>query len=325
VRERGIGGVRKDDAGPVEVKAKLQLREGRNVIEVIAFNGLKQGSARSEVTCRPSALLAGLFRRSLALCVGINRYAHLPSPYQLRFAVKDAEAVAEVLKQNYGFDDVRVLRDEQATKDGITDALSQLASRRTVQSEDRVLIFFAGHGKDVPLPDGGEMGFLLPCDAKVDVTDTADAAPYLRTCLSMDELRSKVAMLSPAKHMLFLVDCCFSGLAAQAARTVPTTEPIRQLARRSVKEIVTAGEKGQQVVESDQWGHSAFTFALLKALSGMEADRDGDGVITSSDLWSYLTSEVPRLRVNQTPQHARFTGEGQFLFIRKQGHGKSEF
>jgi uncharacterized caspase-like protein len=39
---------------------------------------------------------------------------------------------------------------------------------------DAVIIFFAGHGQVVNLPDGARAGFLLPFDADVSLDDVSD-------------------------------------------------------------------------------------------------------------------------------------------------------
>jgi hypothetical protein len=46
-----------------------------------------------------------------------------------------------------------------------------------------VLVFFAGHGEDRQLPDGGTMGYLLP--------HKADPANLHATAIDMEEVRDK--------------------------------------------------------------------------------------------------------------------------------------
>lgn len=53
-----------------------------------------------------------------ALVVGINNYA---SPNQLPSCVNDAQTFATLLKSNFGFSDITVLTDAQASKANLTD------------------------------------------------------------------------------------------------------------------------------------------------------------------------------------------------------------
>jgi len=66
-----------------------------------------------------------------------------------------------------------VLTDAQATRDNILLALSRIANTQRVTREDRVLIYFSGHGQTVSLPDGGAKGFLIPFDADIQLNDLA--------------------------------------------------------------------------------------------------------------------------------------------------------
>ena len=80
----------------------------------------------------------------------------------------------------------------------------ELTDSRNVQREDRVFFFFAGHGATRTLDDGRQIGFIVPVDA--------DQSNYYSTAISMTALR-EAADLIPAKHIYFVMDSCYSGLA----------------------------------------------------------------------------------------------------------------
>ena len=98
---------------------------------------------------------------SRALVIGINHYS-VVSP--LGYAVHDATAVAESLISDLSFDahSVHVLLDEEATKLNIMSAYMSLC-RDGTQSDDRLVVFFAGHGH-TEHSHRGEVGFLVPFD-----------------------------------------------------------------------------------------------------------------------------------------------------------------
>jgi uncharacterized caspase-like protein len=102
------------------------------------------------------------FRKSLAFLVAINRYGNgVP---ELWTPVADAEALAEALHRDHGYE-AEILRDEQATLDGLRAFLTGL--KELVKSDDRVIFYFEGHGVAPPGNDGPE-GYILPHDAERD-------------------------------------------------------------------------------------------------------------------------------------------------------------
>ena len=126
---------------------------------------------------------------SRALCIGINEYkSKRCSP--LGYAVNDAEAVAEILMQKFGFqsEDVCVLKDKLAIREAISSAFLRFASS-DVDENDRVLIFFAGHGY-TQLGHRGEVGFLVPHDGDPE---------QLSRLIRWDEL-TRNAELKEEKH-----------------------------------------------------------------------------------------------------------------------------
>ena len=89
-----------------------------------------------------------------ALVIGNNDYRNLPN---LKTAVNDAEVVAEVLRDQYGFKTRLLLN---ATRAEIIRSLSHY--RKTLTRKDNLLIYYAGHGW---LDEAGDAGYWLPVDA----------------------------------------------------------------------------------------------------------------------------------------------------------------
>ena len=100
-------------------------------------------------TSQPAGL--PVYTGSHALIVGVNKYPNLPKNLQLKYAVNDAEGMRQTLVDYYGFpaDNVTVLTDEKATLQGILDALDKLSDRSRVRPDDRILVYFSGHGQTV--------------------------------------------------------------------------------------------------------------------------------------------------------------------------------
>ena len=247
-----------------------------------------------------------------ALLVGASDY-ELPSIRDLPYCEADVEAVARALTEVHGFapERVTVLKGRQATKGAITEALARLMDPTMVGLADQVIVYFAGHGQTVPLPRGGEMGFLVPSDAPVEFEDVANLAAYYETCIGMDEIR-RIGEMMPARHVFFIIDACYSGLAIDVTRGAPALPGADAVAREPSRHVLVAGMRGEQAIEDGALGHGVFTASLLEALTTPACDYDRDGVILAREIATYVQGRVPRLGA-QTPQYATYGGEGQFL------------
>ena len=188
-----------------------------------------------------------IYDNSYALIIGIDKYQNVQP---LNYAVKDAESIQDILVNTFDFpkDNVISLFNEDATYQNIRKQFSEIT--KSSEENDRVLIFFAGHGETLDLPEGGEQGYLLPYDGDRDDL-------YL-TAVPMGELK-QIAFMSKAKHILYLVDACYGGIAAIGSRGLDSkTTPhyIEKITRNKARQIITAGGRGERVIEKSEWGHS---------------------------------------------------------------------
>jgi len=246
-----------------------------------------------------------LYRDSHALIVGIDQYAKWPG---LHHAVKDAKAMQDALVSRFGFkpENVTALYDAEATRANILRALNdKLADAKRVKRDDRVMVFFAGHGGTRKLTSGRDVGYLIPVDASI--TDFSSDA------ISMPQLQ-EVAEAMSAKHVLFMVDACYSGLGLTRGGAVKSANFLSDNARRLGRQMITAGGADQQVADDGPGGHSVFTWTVLQALGG-KADLNGDGVITSTELAAYVAPSVSAI-AHQTPAFGSLPGSqgGEFVF-----------
>ena len=249
-----------------------------------------------------------IYDNSYALIIGIDKYQNVQN---LNYAVKDAESIQEILVNTFDFpkDNVRLLTNEDATKQNILQAFSAITTK--AENKDRVLIYFAGHGDTYDLPDGGEMGYLLPVDGNND--------DLFLSSIAMDDLK-RISLMSKAKHLLYLVDACYGGLLTIGSRGLDsktTSNYIDKITKNKSRQIITAGGRGEQVIEKSEWGHSAFTLNLNRGLKDGNADMDADGYITANELGLFLKKKVTIDSENQqTPQYGRMTSqEGEFVFV----------
>ena len=110
----------------------------------------------------PPALAApaALYGNSYAVVIGVSRYPSAQWP-DLSYARKDAEGMAALLERQ-GFA-VTALYDEAATARRIQTVLADGIAPK-LAANDRVLIFFSGHGHTQTL-GSNDYGYLVPYDA----------------------------------------------------------------------------------------------------------------------------------------------------------------
>jgi peptidoglycan/xylan/chitin deacetylase (PgdA/CDA1 family)/TolA-binding protein len=276
----------------------------------VSWNGASFGPSdtrgdQPDVAAAPVA--AQPYHDSWAAIIGIDDYVNWQ---KLEYAAHDAQGVKDLLIQKYNFkpDHVFMLLNGQATRQNILSLLGdKLGDPTTVQHEDRVFVFFAGHGATRKLASGRELGYIIPVDA--DLTD------FEGTAISMTNFQD-ISEAIPAKHVLFVMDSCYSGLAlTRGGGDLPSTQNyLNEISRREARQMFTAGEADQQVADNGPNGHSVFTWTLLQGLDG-RADLNGDGVITATELAAYVAPAVSALS-HQTPTFGNLPGSegGDFIF-----------
>jgi formylglycine-generating enzyme required for sulfatase activity len=238
-----------------------------------------------------------------ALIIGIDEYEN-PGYPDLSYAVADAQGIAKVLVERFGFpeDRVRLILNEDASKNGIESALQDWAcDESSIGEQDLLVVFFAGHGTTRRYAGGTKAkGYLVPVDGQV----RPNGDRVWGSLVEMEDFEN-ASELMPAKHVLFLLDCCFGGL-VQSRATTPIAAGLVNRARQ----IITAGGEDQAVADAGGSGHSIFTQEVLDALNG-DADLNSDQVITFGELFNHVGRSVQSMTAgHQTPLLATFPDHG---------------
>lgn len=176
--------------------------------------------------------------------------------------------------------------------------------QRMVSADDRVLIYYAGHG----LTRGAEIfeqAYLALSDTQPGDWDSALAFKVLR----------REAERLKARHVLFLLDSCQDGLGIKGqAQTGTPSDPAYYLSRRTCYVI---GAGGKQVVEpgtTRDGQHSLFAGQVLRWLTD-DSLKPPDGLWRASLMGTYLERAVARERYgHHKPVHGPLSGDGDFLF-----------
>lgn len=159
---------------------------------------------------------APAFAASKALLIGIGKYTlpnnDLPG---IDLDIDNMKKVSEIIGFKPG--DIKVLFDEDATYANVTATLAGWA-RDGVGPNDRVLIYFSGHGTRVPDPDASNPGGVDDALVMHDVhTGRTNGRATLKNVLIGHEFGAALAAI-PSRNVLVLIDACHSGSATRTLK-----------------------------------------------------------------------------------------------------------
>jgi uncharacterized caspase-like protein len=288
----------------VPVGVLAELKPGPNVIEVVATDKAGNVARAARNVTRgtgasvPTPVAGPRIANRWAVVIGVGDYDNKSVP-KLRFAESDADAMYRLLTTRAGYarENVLLLTDkapEKPTLQNIRLALGDFLARKTTR-DDMVLIYYAGLG--APEVDAssketdGQAKYLIPRNVQPE--------SLRRTAFAMEEMQGLVARI-PAERVVLLLDTSYSGAAGGRTFVPPNARPrslsdqfLERLAKSRGRLVITASGANEVALEPADLGHGLFTYYLLEGLSG-KADRNGDGIVTVSELYPYLEDQVDR-------------------------------
>ena len=225
------------------------------------------------------------FKHGYALIIGVG--ADLP------ITIDDAKGLRDILEDphhcGYPPEHVKLLTGEQATRQGILDALSSLYAQTQNDPDATVVIYFSGHGGVT------SKYHLVPYGYKLDDLET--------TTISGVEFTEKLGQIK-SKKLLILLDCCHAGGIAEAKavsfRKSPAPPELNQVLIAGSGRVVIASSRRDELSYTGT-PYSIFTQALREALAGYgSSERDGYAYI--ADVAMYAGRMVPhRTKGRQHP------------------------
>lgn len=244
----------------------------------------------------------GLYKESHALVIGVSNYIN--GWPQLPGVMDDVAEVKKALS-HLGFAVTEVIN---PTRDELNKAFESFIDKYGIDKDNRLLIYFAGHGHTLlPKYGGPEMGYIVPKDTP---NPNSDERGFLRLAMSMQNMETYARTIQ-SKHALFLFDSCFSGSIFALSRSIP--EIIREKSAKPVRQFITAGKANQEVPD-----RSIFRRQFVAGLEG-GADLNRDGYVTASELGQFLEDSVTKYsRGSQIPQFGKLRDpaldQGDFIF-----------
>ena len=262
----------------------VTLQNGQNKIEAFAMNSagmIESRRASADVNWQGKNSKPNLY----VLTVAVNKYRD--KDLWLNYCVPDATSIEESFKKQQSglYQNVCVysLKDAEVTKEGLEQKFKELSS--IVTADDVFVFFVSGHGTTY---DDGDYYFIPVNFRYTNKTDIPLNA------ISKSDLTKNLSLIKAGKTLMML-DTCNSGsfFADSNKRGMGDKGIFERLSRATGHAILAAASDSQSAMEGYN-GHGVFTYVLLDGLAG-NADSDGDGFVTLTELSSYVENQVPEL------------------------------
>ena len=236
-------------------------------------------------------------RRALIVATGTYADATLAG---LRAPGRDAEELAAILEDAaIGGFDVETVLDVPA--DGLRRRVARFCSQGGPR--DLALVYISCHGV---LDDRGRLYYATTDTDHELLAATAIPAAWLNE--QLDDCR--------CRRQIVVLDCCHSGAFAKGAKGEGALALGERFEGRG-RVVLTASRATEYSFEGDRvlgdGVSSVFTDVLVQGLRSGEADRDGDGIVTVTELYDYAYEAVRARDARQTPMLWTYGAEGGLL------------
>jgi hypothetical protein len=179
-----------------------------------------------------------------ALLIGVGRYAHFDD--KLRGVDLDLDMMLETA-QLMGFQKsgITVLKHEHATTAGIRRTFENWLMDG-IQPQDRVLIYFSGHGSQVPDENQDESDQFDEVLLLYDTFPTVRAGQPTLTGVLHDDRFSKMLARIRSRNILVILDACHSGSATRGLSLITHSIPVKdaQIKYLYYSPLLAAGANG---------------------------------------------------------------------------------
>jgi len=217
-----------------------------------------------------------------SVVVGVSTYDHMPA---LRFTDDDAYRFYAFLRSPEGGaipdEQIKILIDEDATRNNILGALRSTLLK--ADENDVIVFYYSGHGLE---------GSLIPVDYD-----------GFNNQIMNQEIK-RIFEDSRAKHKVIFSDACYSG------SLLAMKSPLNQMMKKYYQSFentngglafLTSSKSEEVSLEDGGLRQGIYTHFLIRGLHG-EADRNGNKIVTISELFNFVKDRVRQYTGNvQTP------------------------
>ena len=214
-----------------------------------------------------------------ALVIGVSKFAD--SSINLKYAAKDAQDFKEYLIKEAKFapDHVRLLTDEQATRENILDTVGDKWLPHVANPDDLVLIYISSHGSPSKVDLNG-VNYL--------VAHNTDKNRLYATGVPMQDLVKMIKERVHSDRIVLVMDACHSGAANTAGKGLFRIANFSadELAQGSGQLVICSSEPTQTSWESKRYQNGVFTHYLLEGL------RQNGGMNKLGDAFRHMQEKV---------------------------------
>jgi tetratricopeptide (TPR) repeat protein len=282
----------------------IQLKEGNNKIIIKATDGAGNISEQTFTIDKTATVatetdiivpVSEKEGKNYCLLIAAQNYQDKSIP-SLDNPIQDAMKLKIVLKSNYGFSDENIITLFNPEANDIKRKLLELTN--TIQPEDNVLIFYAGHGIWV---EKEKKGYWLMTDAKRNDVDT---------WVSNKDILELVSKL-PSRHTLLITDACFSGGVFKTRSIGKDASASIQLMGEKISRVAITSGNDTEVPDE-----SVFMRYLVKALN-----ENKEKYLTAQKMFITHIMEAVMTETKTEPRYGtlELAGHvgGDFIFVKK--------
>jgi hypothetical protein len=279
----------------ISFEKQIDLVEGKNEIVIVVQN--ESGNAVKEKFTIPyipdDSLLKG---RDLLVLMAVNDYSNWN---KLKNPVSDAESLSEVLINHYSIETSNVVK--LYNKDFTVKKVDSLFRKLTLSlnENDRVLVFYAGHGYYDSIMDEG---YWIPFDG-----EKIESEGSYSGFISNSRIDKYIKALK-TRHTLFITDACFSGSYFIENRGAYTT----RVGNFRSRWLFSSGRMEEVADGYSNTGHSPFAYFLIDYLTNPTENK-----FTISEVANFVIKAVAN-NSKQLPQISPIKNSGdeggEFVF-----------
>lgn len=277
----------------------------------MSVDAAKEKASDDDQEEKEPQLKARPVRDKWALVVGIGHFEDKSIP-KLKYSTKDANDFYKYLinEANFKKDHVRILLNEDATRERIYNELDSGFIARFAKPDDLVVIFFSSHGSPSQL-DRKKKNYLVAYDTEVK--------KLFATGVQMQDINDIVKSRIDSKRVLMVLDACHSGNVNPNAKGIHRVGNFdaQALSIGSGQMVICSSSENQQSWESKRYKNGVFTRKLLENLRkhGSNTPISKAFEFTKGEVNDEVNQDYPG-RV-QTPQiHSAWSGDDLVLAVR---------
>jgi uncharacterized caspase-like protein len=230
-----------------------------------------------------------------ALLVGTDHYSNgWPN---LNNPIFDIDSLHKELVRDYGFrdDSAHIVELRDPTKHQVVSAIENMYAKKNFGINDRLLVYFAGHGNRTPIE-----GYVVFGNSKSPRDEDATDSMMAFSELSNDLDKIQVG------HILLVMDVCYGGLfdgktrngttrfqsmlGVNSGDSAPPDELIQRALKATSRLYITSGDEDHAVSDGAPGQHSPFSRRFLSVL---EQNRTNRPFLDVATLYNGLRS-LPR-------------------------------